>query len=78
MLMSIKQINEPVAGNIERIIREKGLKKCVVALKAGLTGQELSDVLNGRRIIKVNEVPRVAKALDVSLSELFALEMEAV
>ncbi len=76
--MSIKQINEPVASNIERIICEKGLKKCAVALKAGLTGQELSDVLNGRRIIKVNEVPRVARALDVNLSDLFVLEMEAV
>lgn len=76
--MSIKQINEPVSGNIERIINEKGLKKCAIAQKTGFTSQEFSDILNGRRIIKVNEVPHIAKALDVSLSELFALEMKAV
>ena len=69
---NIEKINAPVAANIQRIIGEKGLKKQYVAQQSGLNAQELSDMLNNRRVIKVNDVPRIAKAMNVSVAELFA------
>lgn len=54
--MEIADHNKPVAENIMRIIREKGLKQTFVAKNAGYTPQMLNDMLTGRRIIKVNAV----------------------
>lgn len=69
---NIERFNTPVSANIQRIISEKGLKKQYVAKKSDLNAQELSDMLNNRRVIKVNDVPKIARALEVSVSELFA------
>lgn len=49
-----KASNAMVPANIIRLIREKGLKHCTVAEQAGFTAQQLSDMLNGRKIIKVS------------------------
>lgn len=51
--LEIADHNKPVAENIMRIIREKGLKQTFVAKNAGYTPQMLNDMLTGRRIIKV-------------------------
>lgn len=69
--MSITHFNTPVSENVERIIREKGMKQNSVAERAGYTPKELSDMLNGRKIIKVNDAPRLANALGVGISDLF-------
>ena len=39
-------------GDVERIIAEKGYKKNAVAKRVGISGQKLSDMLNGRAIIR--------------------------
>lgn len=72
--MQIADFNEPVAKNISRIIEKRGLKKRYVAKKAGFTAQEFSDMLNGRRIIKACDIPRIAKAIGVELSDIYAKE----
>lgn len=69
--MNIANFNFPVADNIERIIKERGLKQCSVASKAGFKKQPFCDMLNGRRLIKVSDVTIIAKALGVSTSELY-------
>lgn len=69
--MNIANFNFPVADNIERIIKEKGLKQCVVANKAGFKKQPFNDMLNGRRLIKVSDVKIIAKALGVTMNELY-------
>lgn len=56
---------------IVSIINSKGLKQCSVAEKAGYSTSEFNAMLNGRRIIKLCDVLSVAKALDVSVDELF-------
>ena len=56
--MTISEANEPLARGIKVIIAKKGLKNIYVAEKAGFTSQELSDMLNGRRLIKVCDVPK--------------------
>ncbi|MCD7863585.1 MAG: helix-turn-helix domain-containing protein [Lachnospiraceae bacterium] len=43
-----------------------------VADQAGLTKQELSDMLNGRKIIKACDIPRMAKALGVGSDDVYA------
>lgn len=42
--MEIADHNKPVAENIMRIIREKGLKQTFVAKNAGYTPQMLNDI----------------------------------
>ena len=59
--MEIADHNKPVAENIMRIIREKGLKQTFVAKNAGYTPQMLNDMLTGRRIIKVSVRKRCGK-----------------
>lgn len=71
--MNIENFNFPVAQNINRIIKEKGLKQCVVANKAGFKTQPFNDMLNGRKIIKVSSVQNIAAALGVTVNELYAV-----
>ena len=60
-----------VQGNLVRIIEEKGLVKKGVAKRAGITAQNLSDILNGRKVIRADMIPALAKAVDVTIPELF-------
>lgn len=74
--MEIADHNKPVAENIMRIIREKGLKQTFVAKNAGCTPQMLNDMLTGRRIIKVSDVVRIYPILGVDVNCLFGIEKE--
>lgn len=74
--MEIADHNKPVAENIMRIIREKGLKQTFVAKNAGYTPQMLNDMLTGRRIIKVSDVVRIYPILGVDVNCLFGIEKE--
>lgn len=60
-----------VQRNIVRVIEEKDLKKKAVAKRAGLTGQALSDIIAGRKVIKADMIPQIAAAMDVPITELF-------
>lgn len=72
--MNIAQMNGNVPGNIERIIDEKCLKKSSIAKKAGMKPQEFTDMLNGRKLIKVKDIMTLAQALQVDMNELFRTE----
>lgn len=74
---TIKEMNVPVAIGISKAIKEKGFKQTYVAESAGYTPQELSDMLNGRRLIKACDIPRIAKALGVEINYLFGIEKGA-
>lgn len=69
--MTIKETNFPFDIGVSRIIRQRGIKQMHVAKKAGYKEQELSDMLNGRKLIKVCDIPRLAKALDVDIDEIY-------
>ena len=69
--MNISNMNSVVPAAIERIITEKGMKKCVVATRANLKPQELADMLNGRKLIKAKDIVNISIALDVPPNELF-------
>ena len=67
----IAKHNQPVAETMAQIIDEKGLRQNAVAANAGYTKQAMNDMLNGRRIIKASDVPRIAEALGVTPNELY-------
>ena len=70
-MLSIKEANAPVTGNIKHYIESKGLKKKTVATQAGLTQNELTDILGSRRIIKACEIKRIAEAVGEPVEYLF-------
>ena len=74
--MTIAECNSPVAENIARIIAEKGLKQVHVSEKAGYNAQNLSDMIHGRKLIKVSDVIRISKVLSVNIAQLYVTERE--
>jgi len=70
--LTIKEMNHPLDIGVVAIIKEKGLKQTAVAQKVGCTAQELSDMLNGRRLIKVYDTVHIAKALSCEIGEIYA------
>lgn len=69
--MTISEANTPLSKGIQILIAEKGFKNLYVAQKAGFTSQEFSDMLNGRRLIKACDVPKIADALGVEAGEIY-------
>jgi transcriptional regulator with XRE-family HTH domain len=65
-----------LSKGIQKIIVKKGLKNLYVAEKAGFTPQELSDMINGRRLIKACDVPRLATALGVEAGDIYTEGMK--
>ena len=60
-----------VATNIARIIDEKGFKKNAIARRAGISDQKLSDMLNGRAVIRAEMIPNFCRALEVEPNALY-------
>lgn len=74
--MTVAEMNRPVTNNIIRLIEDKGLKNKAVAERAGFSQQNFSEILNGKRIIKICDVNMLANALGVTPGELFQTEEE--
>jgi transcriptional regulator with XRE-family HTH domain len=70
--VKISECNDPISGNIERIISENGMKQSHVAEKLNLTRSAFNAMLKGRKLIKPCDVNNIASALDVPVSELFS------
>lgn len=66
-----RKLNEPVASNIERIIKDGALSRPEVARRAGLKPRQLTDMLNGGAYIKASQILAIAEALRVNVTELF-------
>jgi len=60
-----------IMDNIRGTIEAKGMKQVVVAERSGFTEQQFSDMLNGRKIIRAEYIPKIANALGVSVGDLF-------
>lgn len=59
-----------VLENLERIIRDRGLKKKYVAEKAGYTQQQFSELINGKRVIRATDICKLSDALEVTPNDL--------
>lgn len=60
-----------VASNTKRLIKDKGLLQKSVAEKAGYGQMKFSAMMNGRKLITDVDIVNIARALNVSASELF-------
>lgn len=69
--MNISTCNACAPENLEKLIREKGTKKYMLAHIAGFSTQQLSDMLNGRKLIKPCDIIALANALGCSVDKLF-------
>lgn len=58
--------------NIRRLIRAKGLKQTFVAEQAGLTDQQLTDILSNRRLLRVEHLEPLARTLGVTIETLIS------
>lgn len=64
-----------VIDNIKSIIKSNGLKQKYVAEKAGLTPQDFSDILNGRKRFEINYVVNICNTLGITPNELFGFNV---
>ena len=74
--MELKEIQvlteyEDIISNLKEIIKRKKLKKGAVAAKLGFSSQQFSDILHGRKLLRIEDVPLMAKALDVGIADIF-------
>lgn len=60
--------------NVLRIIKEKGMKQCVVAERAGYSRSALNNMLNGRKVMKICDVVKLKETLGVDANELYKSE----
>lgn len=60
-----------VGDNIKRIVKEKNLKVRHVAHDADLDIEALRRYILGKQIMGIDKCIRIAKALNVEISELF-------
>ena len=62
---------EDIISNLKEVIKRKKLKKGAVAAKLGLSSQQFSDIVHGRKLLRIEDVPLMAKALDVGIADIF-------
>ena len=68
---------DPVAIGIKKIMTEKGLLQRAVAKRAGFSEQQFSAMMNDRKIIRACDLIPISEALEVEVSEILAMGMEA-
>ena len=56
---------------VRRAIRESGMKQSVVAARAGLTEQQLCDIVNKRRKLEANEMFAICVVVGTTPNDLF-------
>ena len=64
-----------VTSNIRKILDERGLKQCAVAEKAGYTKQQFNAMLNGRRLVTVDDIMAITDVLGVDANVLFGMKV---
>ncbi len=57
---------------IKAAIKKSGMLQKAVAERAGFTEQQFSDMLYGRKVMRVEYLPRIANAIGVDIGDLFA------
>lgn len=57
-------------------IAKSGLKQSAIALKVNLTAQQLSDIVNKRRKLEVNEFFNICQVINVTPNELLEIKIE--
>lgn len=61
-----------IADGIREILDERKLSQRKVAAAAGFSDKQFSAMLCGTKLIRIEYIPRICKALGVTPNELFA------
>lgn len=80
-MLDIAKSNGIVAVQLKKVIVQKGLKQTSIATKAGFSAQEINDMLNGRRIMRVADIEsilNVVKELGIDANYLFGMEKKKI
>lgn len=62
-----------VQENIRKVIKEKGMKQKYVAEKAGFSEWDFSNMMNGKKIIRAEYIPVIAKAIGTDANTLLGI-----
>lgn len=62
---------DPVVTNIKEHAAQSGMSQNQLAIKAGMTPQRLSNLINGRGQIKSHEIKALSEALQVPIETFF-------
>lgn len=68
--MEVKQLRDARNGIAEEI-RRRGFKQSAIAKMAGLTEQQLSDIINKRRKMDANEMFQLCSVMGASMEAMF-------
>lgn len=69
--MEVKRVSSAIAKNIKRILDERGMKQCAFAARAGYKNQTFNNMLNGRKQITAEDIPKICAAAGITPNELF-------
>lgn len=61
-----------IRDGITPAINSSGLKRNVIAQRAGLTSQQLCDIANKRRKLEANEMLKICEIIGVTPNDLLA------
>ena len=64
-------MNGSVAAGIRSIIQDKAYMQSEIARRAGFSSQQFSDMLHERKIIRADHVIPIAKALGVTVQDIY-------
>ena len=67
-------MSKELGARLKALTAAKKLRQSELAVRIGMDYEHLNRVLNGRRPIYAEDVPRFAKALGVSLEEILGPE----
>ena len=68
--------NAVIIGNIRRILDERGIRHGKVADNLGMSRQSFSFMMAGRKIIRAEYIPIIAKTLDCTYNDIFRIPEE--
>lgn len=60
-----------VGNAIKKIRQEKGIRQNIIADKAGISNEYLSNIESGRRLPTLQSLEKICKALNISFLYLF-------
>lgn len=60
-----------VAVGIKNIIQDRAYMQSEIARRAGFSSQQFNDMLHERKIIRADYMPLIARALGVSVQEIY-------
>ena len=71
--MTDKEQRDIIISNIRRILGERGIRHGKVAENLGISKQAFSFMLTGRRTIRAEYIPIIAKTLGCTCDDIFRM-----